>query len=245
MAQLHPTDLPRISVVIPTLNEAGSVATAIASATTSDQTEVIVVDGGSTDATRDIVQSLGVKVYRSAKGRAMQMNAGAAVATGDILLFLHADTRLPFGFERLVTQALYPDKLDDSAAPIAGAFALKIDASSPQLRWIERGVNWRSQILQLPYGDQALFLRRSTFAAIGGFPALPIMEDFEFVRRLQRQGKIVLIPDPVITSGRRWQQRGIATTTLINQLIVVGYLLGIPPQQLEQLYRRKPWSPDS
>lgn len=193
---------------------------------------MIVVDGGSQDGTVQMAQSLGVKVLSSPAGRACQMNAGAKAATGDILLFLHADTLLPPGFDTLVRKALF------TASTAAGAFELGIDASLPSLRLIERGVNWRSRWLQMPYGDQAIFLKTEVFHNIDGFPKLPIMEDFELMRRLRRLGRIVIIPVPVLTSGRRWLQNGVFQTTLINQVVIIAYLLGVPPERIVRWYRR-------
>jgi rSAM/selenodomain-associated transferase 2 len=233
------TDLARISIVIPALNEADRIERAIASTLPSQNTEVIVVDGGSSDNTRSLAQNMGVKAIDSPAGRAPQMNLGAQVATGDILLFLHADTCLPPGFDVLVRAALSPNSRSARQTPIAGAFLLKIDANSRNLRWIEWGVAWRSRFLQMPYGDQALFLRADTFHQIGGFPALPIMEDFELVRRLKRMGKIAIVSDPATTSARRWLQRGVFATTVINQMVVLGYLLGVDREHLKQLYRNR------
>jgi rSAM/selenodomain-associated transferase 2 len=161
------------------------------------------------------------------------MNAGAAVASGDILLFLHADTHLPTSFDTLVRQAL------QNAGTVAGAFELRIDAQLRGLRLVEKMVNMRSHFLSMPYGDQAIFLKAATFHDLGGFPDLPIMEDFELMLGLRRQGRITIVPAPVVTSGRRWQKLGVVKTTLINQLIIAGYFLGVPPAQLVRWYRRK------
>ncbi len=234
--------IERISVIIPVLNEAQQIQGVIANTLSSHPaTEIIVVDGGSTDGTVTIARSLGVTVIASSLGRAYQMNAGAKVATGDILVFLHADTRLPQEFEALIFSAL-SQPTSKGHIPIAGAFTLRIDAPQPSLRWVERGVNWRSRFLQMPYGDQALFLRTADFEDIGGFPEFPIMEDFELVRRLKQRGTIVVINPPVLTSARRWLQTGIWQTTLINQLVILGYWLGIDTKHLIRLYRqRKFW----
>jgi rSAM/selenodomain-associated transferase 2 len=233
-------DANRISVIIPVLNEAQQIQGAIASANTPS-TEIIVVDGGSMDDTVPMAKSLGVTVISTPPGRAHQMNVGAKIATGDILLFLHGDTRLPQRFETLIFAAL-KQPIARGCEPIAGAFAVQIDAPQFAFRWIERGVNWRSHFCQMPYGDQALFLRRSVFQDIGGFPELPIMEDFELVRQLKKRGKIVVIDTPILTSARRWLQKGIWQTTLINQLVILGYWLGVDTAELARLYRqRKFW----
>ncbi|MBD1821326.1 TIGR04283 family arsenosugar biosynthesis glycosyltransferase [Cyanobacteria bacterium FACHB-DQ100] len=217
----------KISIVIPVLNEANALPKILSIQATD--LEIIVVDGGSQDETVEIAKSYGVKVLHSIPGRAAQMNAGAAIATGGILLFLHADTRLPPGFDRMIHQAL--------SNSIAGAFQLTIDATLPGLCWVQWGVNLRSRYLQFPYGDQAIFLHRKTFDAIGGFPDLPIMEDFEFVRRLRQRGRIAIVPHAVLTSGRRWQKMGVFRTTIVNQIVILAYLLGVAPERIQRWYR--------
>lgn len=218
----------RISIIVPTLNEAGAIVQTLATAHASSDVEIIVVDGGSQDGTVELVASLGVKVIRfsetpyaiASASRAHQMNAGAAFATGDILLFLHADTHLPADFDQSVRQTLAQPKT------IAGAFELRIDAPLIGLRVIEKMVNWRSRYLQMPYGDQAIFLKADIFHRIGRFPEMPIMEDFELIRRLRQWGRISIVPASVLTSGRRWQALGVWRTTLINQITIVAYYLG-------------------
>ncbi len=226
--------MSRISIIIPVLNESANLQRTINSTQPSDNIEVIVVDGGSSDDTRQVAAVPGVRVITSPVGRSQQLNLGAAVATGDILLFLHGDSRLPLGFDQLIRQVMSAKQ-----PPIAGAFRLGIDAPQVLLRWVERGANWRSQVCQMPYGDQGIFLTAKVFQEIGGFLDLPIMEDFELIKRLRRQGKILIVPQPVMTSARRWLQKGILKTTLINQLMVVGYLGGVSPAQLVKLYRRQ------
>lgn len=225
----------KISIIMPVLNEAKVLASTIAYLIHADNIEIIIVDGGSQDDTVAIAQSLGVKVSKCDRSRARQMNLGAKIATGDILLFLHADTRLPPSFAPNIRHAL---AATNHGTIIAGAFSLQIDAQVLSLRLIEWGVNWRSRILQMPYGDQAIFLNAQVFQAIGGFPDLPIMEDFEFVRRLRRWGQIAIIPVPVITSARRWLRLGVWQTTLINQGAIIAYLLGVSPQQIARWYHR-------
>ena len=227
------TEKKLISVIIPTLNEAKTIESTISNLKNNRQTEIIVVDGGSQDETPEIARSLGAGVLTSVPPKAAQMNAGAAEATGDVLLFLHADTRLPENFEKCVLAAAARNVF------CAGAFSLGIDSDARGLRFIERVANWRSRFFQMPYGDQALFVSRNLFHEIGGYPDYPIMEDFELVRRLKRKGKIAILPESVQTSSRRWLNLGILKTWLLNQMIIAGYYLGVPPQRLAQWYGRE------
>ncbi|MEQ9550891.1 MAG: TIGR04283 family arsenosugar biosynthesis glycosyltransferase [Coleofasciculus sp. G3-WIS-01] len=222
-----------ISVIIPVLNEASTIGSVLERLMGTNNVDVIVVDGGSRDETVTVARSRNVQVISTPPGRACQMNAGAARATGDILLFLHADTRLPANFDCLVRQGLQEPQT------IAGAFELRIDSQQFGLRLIERLVNWRSRFFSMPYGDQAIFLKATSFHRIGGFPNLPIMEDFEFIRRLKHQGQIAIVPASILTSGRRWERLGIIKTTFINQLIILGYFLGVSPDKLARWYRGK------
>ncbi|AFZ12428.1 glycosyl transferase family 2 [Crinalium epipsammum PCC 9333] len=224
--------MERISIIIPVLNEENTIIQTLSNLENASNIEIIVVDGGSKDETIAVAKSFGVQVISSGLGRATQMNMGATVATGDILLFLHADTRIPPNFDILIRQAL-------TGNFIAGAFELKIDANLRGIRLIEKMVNLRSHLFSLPYGDQAIFIRSKVFHEIGGFPNLPIMEDFVFIRQLKKMDKIKIIPQPVLTSGRRWQKLGVIKTTLINQLIIIGYFLGVSPNQLARWYRKK------
>ena len=220
----------KISIIIPVLNEAAIIEDTLCQLRLSSEEEVIVVDGGSRDRTVSLAQAQGAKVVCTAPGRAHQMNQGAAVATGKFLLFLHADTRLPPNYATLVRDALAAPKT------VAGAFQLKIDGKGRSLRFVETMVNGRSRFLNLPYGDQAIFLKADVFREMGGFAYLPIMEDFELVQRLQRRGHISIVPVAVLTSGRRWQKLGVFKTTIINQLIIIGYFLGVPPVTLARWY---------
>jgi rSAM/selenodomain-associated transferase 2 len=221
-----------ISIIIPTLNEESNIK-AVINSIQSHNIEIILVDGGSEDKTLLIAKSLDVKVVVSSPGRANQMNTGAMVASGEILLFLHADTRLPIRFDEMVRRTLAKPGI------VAGAFALQIDAPDWGLRLVEFGVKWRSHLWQMPYGDQAIFLTKDVFQKVGNFPQIPIMEDFELMRKLKSLGKIYLLPTPVITSPRRWLKQGILQTTILNQIIVIAYLLGVSPNRICNWYRQK------
>ena len=224
---------PRISVVIPTLNEAANIKETVRLAQNARNVEVVVVDGGSRDGTTAIAGRLGALVLAAEASRARQMNVGAATATGDILLFLHADTHLPEGYDGQVRGALsQPDA-------VAGAFALGIDSPLPSLRIMEFVANWRSRYLQKPYGDQALFLAAETFRTVGGYPDLPIMEDFELVSRLKKKGRIIVLPASVTTSARRWLHFGVWKTWFVNQSAITAYFLGIAPGTIARFYNRE------
>lgn len=222
-----------ISIIIPVLNEAEIIQSILNELQHHAHVEIIVVDGGSQDNTVAVAIQTGVKVISVSQSRAAQMNAGANIAGGDILLFLHADTKLPSNFVELVVKTLEP------ANVVAGAFELAIDGSANSLRWIELLVKVRSRLFSLPYGDQAIFISKKDFINSGGFANLPIMEDFEFVKRIRKQGEIAIAPAAVTTSDRRWQKLGVWKTTLINQAIIAGYYLGISPTKLSNFYRNR------
>ncbi|MBI9090508.1 MAG: TIGR04283 family arsenosugar biosynthesis glycosyltransferase [Desulfobacterium sp.] len=224
-------DSPLISVIIPTLNEALALGPVLDCVQEGEAVETIVVDGGSQDQTRDIAARAGARVVVVSGGRAAQQNAGAALARGRWLLFLHGDTLLPKGYEKMIHRAMA------SPATVAGAFRFKTDDARTGMRLIQWTTNLRSCLLQWPYGDQGLFMEKRVFDAVGGFASLAIMEDFELVGRLRRRGKVVTLPHAVITSARRWQQVGRVRTTLINQMMIVGFLLGVPIRRLVRLYR--------
>jgi len=221
---------PYISVIIPTLNEADHIAAAIENATHPDS-EIIVVDGGSTDDTIETAKKNGAQVITGPKGRARQQNIGAKRALGRVLLFLHSDTLLPLNYISYVFDTL----MDRRVA--MGAFQFKTDFSHPFMKLVELGANIRSQYFGLPYGDQALFLYKSLFDSMNGFPEVAIAEDFFFVQKLSTLGKIHIVPVPIITSGRRWKIRGPIRTWLINTIILGGCKIGISPEKLKSLYR--------
>jgi rSAM/selenodomain-associated transferase 2/rSAM/selenodomain-associated transferase 1 len=228
----HHSAAAGISVIIPALNESDYIAETIASIGQGNNTQIIVADGGSLDDTVSIARSLGATVIKSSPPRSRQMNQGAEAASKEVLLFLHADTRLPKNFDRSVFRAVKHPGVS------AGAFELRIDAPDNVLRFIEYVANRRSRYLKLPYGDQAIFMLSEIFRQLGGFPDMPIMEDFELIRRLQKKGNVVTVFEPVVTSPRRWLNNGILKTTLINQLIVFSYFMGISPDAIARLYRR-------
>ena len=230
---LNPAKAYRISIIIPALNETATIGRTLSHLEGVDDLEVIVVDGGSNDGTAELAETQGAKVIQSQPGKAVQMNAGAAAASGDILAFLHADTLLPEGFSGQIISAL------NQKGVVAGAFRLSIDSTAAGIRIIERVANYRSRLLRLPYGDQALFIKKSLFEKMGGFAEVPIMEDFILVRRLNRKGKIVILPTAVTTSPRRWMHYGIVKTWFINQAIIIAYYLGITPERLTRWYRRE------
>ncbi len=222
---------PLISVIIPALNEAEYIGHTLQRVQKGARVEVIVVDGGSSDTTVRQAQAAGARVMVAGGDRARQMNAGAQAAQGKIFFFLHADTSPPPGFDQAIREALKDPRV------AAGAFRLGIVGNSSGLRLVEHLANWRSRWLGLPYGDQGLFLRADLFREMGGFPELPIMEDFVMARRLRRRGRIVILPPSVATSGRRWQSLGIWRTTLINQMMIAGYYLGVDAALLARWYR--------
>jgi rSAM/selenodomain-associated transferase 2 len=221
---------PEISVIIPTLNEEDTLDATLETLSVSSA-QIIVADGGSNDSTVELAKKFGATVIQVETGRSDQMNQGAKLATGRILLFLHADTILPSGWEHEVI------KTPDKPGVVCGAFSFKLDADSPVLRLIERLANFRSRFFQAPYGDQALFLKAEIFFRIGGYAKMPIMEDFDLVRRLRKIGKVVTCEAHATTSARRWQELGPIKTTLINQAMILGYYMGVSPAKLAEFYR--------
>lgn len=194
--------------------------------------EIIVADGDQEGSTLREISNTTVKKILCPEGRARQMNSGAAQATGDILIFLHADTRLPENALKKITAILKDKKI------IGGAFDLGIDSQRFAFRVIEKIASIRSRLTRIPYGDQAIFIRRDYFQSLGGFQNIPIMEDVELMRRIKRrQGKINILKDKVKTSPRRWETEGVVFCTFRNWFLITLYLLGAKPETLAKFYR--------
>lgn len=224
---------PLLSVIIPSLNEAAVLSETLDRIHCAHGIEVIVVDGGSRDATREIATEAGAAVFQVNGGRAAQQNAGAAVAKGRHLLFLHADTLLPEGYVDMIRMAL------DSPSTVAGAFRFETDDSRAGMQLVAWGTNIRSFVFQWPYGDQGLFMEKRVFREVEGFAALTIMEDFDLVRRLRRRGRVSTLQASAITSSRRWRKLGAWRVTLLNQMMIAGFFAGVAPERLARFYRRK------
>lgn len=220
-----------ISVIIPTLNEGQGLGRFL-SALPEDLAQVIVADGGSVDDTVSIAEQYGVRVVRSRPGRAGQMNAGAAVSDCDILLFLHADTTLPEGAGQSVRAACANGRV------AGGCFHLGIDSADPYLRLVARGANLRTRLTGVFYGDQAMWVRRDVFERMGGFPDIPIMEDYVFARRLRRYGEVAFLPARVCTSARRWEKENPLFVTVRNCLLAALFVVGVSPARLSRWYRQ-------
>lgn len=225
--------MTRLSVVVPTLNEAGAVGATLEALRPlrARGCEVVVADGGSEDGTREIAAPLADRVVAAPRGRARQQNAGAEAASGGVLLFLHADTLLPPDADRLVLGGLA------RSGRAWGRFDVRLSGRHPLLRVVERGISLRSRLTGVATGDQAIFVRREAFRAAGGFPDLPLMEDLALSRALLRSGRPLRIPDPVVTSSRRWEERGIVRTVLLMWRLRLAFYAGADPARLAERYR--------
>jgi rSAM/selenodomain-associated transferase 2 len=223
-----------ISVIIPALNEAGNILRCIEAVyAESCGIEIIVADGGSSDDTKLLASGHpGVKVVESERGRGIQMNAGASAASGDVLLFLHADTTLEKGWSRSIQETF-----DDSSFA-GGAFTFSVDNPSTKYRLLETWVRMRCALFELPFGDQAIFIRRDVFRISGGYRDIPLMEDVDLIKRMKRTGRIAVLDKKAITSDRRWTDKGLLKTASINQITMLLYKLGVSPERLFRLYYR-------
>lgn len=224
--------MPRLSLILPTLNEAAFLPATLASlrGLREEGHELIVADGGSVDGTPELAAPLVDRVILAPRGRAAQMNAGAAVASGEALLFLHADTRLPPGAAPRVLAAL--------ARRPWGRFDVCVEGRHPLLRLVGPLMSLRSRINGIVTGDQALFVRRQLFMAVGGFPEIPLMEDVELSRRLRRHGWPAALSEKVVTSGRKWDREGFWRTFFLMNLLRAAFDLGVRPEALVRFYYR-------
>lgn len=219
-------ELQRVSVIIPTLNEAAHLPKTLRHVSAAKPHEIIIADGGSTDVSLDIATEASARIVHSERGRGVQMNAGASTATGELLFFLHADTLPPPGYPDAIRETLrHPQN-------IAGAFRFSLREPRPAgAAFIENFTEWRNKWRPLPYGDQGIFIRRPAFEALGQFPKWPMLEDIEFIRHARRHGRIIIHPAAVRTSARRWQQHGTMRTFLRHQMILLGYYAGAWPSR--------------
>ena len=226
---------PAISVVVPVLDEAESIGRSLRplQSLRGRSIEVIVADGGSRDGTRRVARPLCDRVLDAVRGRARQMNAGAGVARGRVLLFLHADTRLPSGWNRAVEDAL------GRRGHEWGRFDVRLDGSHPTLRIVERAMNLRSRLSGIATGDQAMFVTREAFDAVGGFPDIALMEDVALSRVLRARTSPACLRARVVTSSRRWESKGIARTIVLMWRLRLAYALGADPKKLARLYRSR------
>jgi len=230
------TDSPTFSIIIPVLHEGNIINGLLKSLrclAAEKPVEIIVVDGSPSQDTLQVISDETIQRYRCHAGRARQMNLGAAHALGDILIFLHADTRLPATALARIQETLQDPRL------VGGAFSLQIDSPRFLLKMTAVFSTLRSRMTRAPYGDQAIFLRKSYFDSIGGYRDLPLMEDVELMRRIKKhKNDIIILPDFVITSDRRWNQEGLLYTAFRDTLIIFLYWCGMPAEKLARFY---PW----
>lgn len=221
-----------LSIIIPTLNEAETIGAALAALAPLRRAaaEIIVVDGGSTDGTPATAAPHADSVETAPRGRAAQMNAGARMARGDVLLFLHADTRLPDAADSLIK-----DALADASRPW-GRFDVRIDPPRPLLRMVAWSMNLRSRLTGIATGDQAIFVRREVFERVGGYPQIALMEDVALSRALKRIGAPVCLRAWVSTSGRRWEKEGTVRMIFLMWRLRLAYFLGTDPDELAARY---------
>ena len=254
---------PLVSIVVPVLADAGAAGRLITQIPPDAGVEIVIADGASDrELDRIAAARADVRLVRSAPGRGRQMNTGAAIATGDWLLFLHADSELPRNWLQVLRNAVGMPGSDDDGPPeggphaerphgsgphgtpiVGGWFRFALDDDGWQARAIERGVAWRVRVLRLPYGDQGLFVRRLTFDAIGGFPDWPLMEDVDFARRLIAAGRIAEVDAALVTSARRWRQDGWWRRSARNVALLALYVAGVSPERLARWYGRNPAAP--
>jgi rSAM/selenodomain-associated transferase 2 len=219
-----------VSVIIPTLNEEEWIAGAVESALAAGAAEVIVVDGGSVDRTTRFATASGARILLTDPMRARQLNRGAEAASNPVLIFLHADSRLPSGSALSAEAALAKNC-------VFGGFRIRFAEPDSKLRLAEKMINLRTAITRAPWGDQGQFIRRDTLLASGGFREIPIMEDYELAHRMKRAGRTSILPIAITTSGRRFLQKGVLRTAAINWSIIWRYRRGVDPEKLARAYR--------
>jgi rSAM/selenodomain-associated transferase 2 len=227
--------MKKFSFIIPVLNEAAHINSLIGhikSLNRADECEVIVVDGNPCGDTVKAVIHDGVRCLVSEQGRAIQMNSGASAATGEVLIFLHADTRLPHHAMAFIEQVMKAKDI------VGGAFDLRIASDRLSLKIISRVASLRSRLTRIPYGDQAIFIRKDVFNRIGQYPIIPLMEDVALMRNVKKAGGMIsIIPEHVLTSPRRWEKEGAFFATMRNWFLISAYLLGVAPDRLQRYYR--------
>jgi rSAM/selenodomain-associated transferase 2 len=230
--------LERLSIIIPALDEAAIIAEALHALAPlrARGAEVIVVDGGSSDGTLAQARPLADRAISGPRNRGAALNAGAALASGDVFLFLHADTIVPDNADRLISAAL-------ARRRSWGRFDLRIAGRHPLLALVARMINWRSRVTGIATGDQAIFVAREPFLKVGGFPDLPLMEDIALSRKLKRLSPPSCVKTPVVTSGRRWEYYGVLRTIALMWRLRLAYHCGVAPARLALAYGRVPPSP--
>ncbi len=219
-----------ISVIIPVLNEELTIASALESVLRLAPDEILVVDGGSLDRTRELALAMGVHVISSRRGRARQMNQGARLARAEVLLFLHADTRLPESALADIREAMQDRRI------AGGRFDIELDGEGWMLKVVSSMISVRSRLSGVATGDQAIFIRREVFDAVGGYPDIPLMEDIALSRALKRIGQVACLRSRVVTSARRWQIEGVWRTIFKMWILKSLYLLGVSPFRLKRFY---------
>jgi len=224
--------MTRLSIVLPVLNEAATIGAALSRLPAAEvgHVELVVADGGSRDATVAIAQAHGARVVRSLRGRALQMNAGAHVATGDVLLFLHADTQLPPDAVGLIARAI-------AAGAQWGRFDVRIEGRHPLLAVVAAMMNLRSRLTGIATGDQAIFCTRALFDALDGYAPIALMEDIDFSTRARSQSRPACLRARVSTSGRRWERQGVLRTIVLMWRLRLRYFFGADPRDLARDYR--------
>ena len=221
-----------ISIIIPVLNEAANIEQTVARCKDIAD-EVVVADGGSTDGTREVLEQLDCVVCHTSRGRGQQLFAGSELATGEILLFLHADSWLPADARKQILSAW---KSVAEADRFYGCFQQSIDDPRLVFRLIETGNLWRAKYQRLPYGDQGIFVSRQLYDAVGGMPQIPLMEDFEFARQISRLGDLNVLPGPLHVDARRWAKVGPLRQTVRNWILALRYRMGASPESLQTRY---------